>query len=1795
MFQDHLHKIPYTLTQVCPGGGTLSTDATLSALVVNDGTTDHTIDLATTPYTLNVGNAVTTVTLTATTTHTGASVSAVTLGGSTIDDTVFTDGITVPSLAEGDNVIVVTVTAENGSTETYMVTVTREAATSICLAPNLGGRTEIWSGEVTVERGWSGVPFGDPHYYGFHDANDVGALSDDEYDHGSTMGVQIFEITFFVGTSGTSRTLIFDVTGVTPTADDPALRLHVCGDAFNLGDAVSNQNRHEWLDSGLDWSDGDKVLLALSASSDATLSELELDGTPVAGFAPDKLDYALTVPFGTTQITVEPTVNERGALVAFLDADDATIGHQVDLEAGANVVKVQVTPGDRGTTTTYTLTVTREAATNTDLPWSTTMTVGTASTGVGRGYDSAGGGGSLEDDDFTASGVAYDVGEVIFQSSIGADFNTSPALANKDDYILEVAGVELPLAETTLSVGHIQRWNASWLASNATALDATNFETTLMLTGEVLVCFRTTTQTCPGGGTTNTAATGKPAITGTPQVGQTLTAGLGTIADAEDLPSTVFPLGYSFQWVRVAGGTETNVGTNSRTYPPLAADEGSTIRVDVSFTDGAGNVETVPSDVKGPVVRAAEDCAADRPGYDWCTTMTVEVVAGFLSTAGFRKNSGQGALTNDTINYGSKSFAVGFLQTQAGVDNHVIIGITDAVEFLPLGTVFNFGGTEFTADGNSEQSDDVGQYQWDLPANFGWIDGQKVTVSANLSPAPESATVDGTTLVLTHVEDLNTGSTPAADSYTVKLDGGAGPTVSGVSVDARTVTLTLATAVTAADTNVTVDYDAPASSPLQDASGLDAPDSEDFPVTNNTGATTNVCTAPDLSGRTQIWTGTVTVEALTLFDNIFQYGFGSNSGVGSLSDTAFDVGINSYTIDHATVGTGVLGIPAERLMFSLSDSGLTDADRAALTLHVCGDAFAFSAATYTSAEGDLTDSGHDYDWDDTGLDWSSETTRTLYLSVLDVTIEAEHDSIGAGLEDLNFTLTRTGDTTDALVATVTITQEQSWLGDSDLSHTVTFLAGDANKDLTIAASKFSFTPSTTGDLTATVSGGSDTVQIISTSEPPITVGFDKSEYTFEEDDTDPAAVYAVATLDAAYPRAPSRVFDLDAEFSVSTESGTAKFRADFAPVSTVVVFNADDFQLVDGQYVARKPISDFAILDDVIYEGSEQFLLKLEKTANTHQELFRFQKPDGTAGEIYDVTITDEEDLPVLSLSVDPPSIAEEDDDGTTGVTENVSTVTVAITNVKTFAVDRTVTLTFSGDATEGTHYSVSPMDADTNAAGHQVLLPADDGDDLNDSDSSVAVTVTAAGNDTADGNVTLTVTGDFDGTDIGSRDITIVDDDTTTTNTVATGAPGIMGTPQEGHELTATLGSIADTDVLPATFPDDYTFQWVRLDSTNNPTNVGTNSSTYTVLPADVDSTIRVDVSFTDGAGNLEGPLMSAALGPVVALLPVLSFAETTVNVDETAGTVELTVNLAPASTGQVTVDYATSDATAEAGEDYTAQSDTLNFIPGETSKTITIQITDDDIHEAGVEFFVVDLANPSGATESATAGKTEVHITSEDSVPVASMDDVTVDEGAGTMRLTLGLSHPSTKQIIYSTSSADVGGTATVSDDYTDFLEIHHDTFFVVAAGERTKDFDIDIIDDGAAESDETITIKWTKAAGDAATPNVLNFTGTITDNDPFLWFTTMTVGETSGDGRGYLPSGSQAGGSLDDNEFTVPGDKTYQVRALFVDTNSYLGASLQLSTDLTNKDDYILEVAGVKLPLDSTSSPSSSYQTV
>ena len=92
--------------------------------------------------------------------------------------------------------------------------------------------------------------------------------------------------------------------------------------------------------------------------------------------------------------------------------------------------------------------------------------------------------------------------------------------------------------------------------------------------------------------TDNNFATGAPTITGTAQVGQTLTAGTTAIMDADGLTS----VRYTYQWIRVDDTTETNIsGATASTYTLVAADQGKTIKVTVSFTDNAGYAETLTS------------------------------------------------------------------------------------------------------------------------------------------------------------------------------------------------------------------------------------------------------------------------------------------------------------------------------------------------------------------------------------------------------------------------------------------------------------------------------------------------------------------------------------------------------------------------------------------------------------------------------------------------------------------------------------------------------------------------------------------------------------------------------------------------------------------------------------------------------------------------------------------------------------------------------------------------------------------------------------------------------------------------------------------------------------------------------------------------------------------------------------------------------------------------------------------------------------------------------------------------
>ena len=88
--------------------------------------------------------------------------------------------------------------------------------------------------------------------------------------------------------------------------------------------------------------------------------------------------------------------------------------------------------------------------------------------------------------------------------------------------------------------------------------------------------------------TENTPAEGAPRIDGDPAVGETLFAGTTGITDADGLNRAVF----AYQWL--ADDTEM-AGATGPTYTPTSADEGKTITVRVTFTDDAGNEESLTS------------------------------------------------------------------------------------------------------------------------------------------------------------------------------------------------------------------------------------------------------------------------------------------------------------------------------------------------------------------------------------------------------------------------------------------------------------------------------------------------------------------------------------------------------------------------------------------------------------------------------------------------------------------------------------------------------------------------------------------------------------------------------------------------------------------------------------------------------------------------------------------------------------------------------------------------------------------------------------------------------------------------------------------------------------------------------------------------------------------------------------------------------------------------------------------------------------------------------------------------
>uniref|UniRef100_UPI0040485D5F Calx-beta domain-containing protein n=2 Tax=Aliarcobacter sp. TaxID=2321116 RepID=UPI0040485D5F len=124
-------------------------------------------------------------------------------------------------------------------------------------------------------------------------------------------------------------------------------------------------------------------------------------------------------------------------------------------------------------------------------------------------------------------------------------------------------------------------------------------------------------------------------------------------------------------------------------------------------------------------------------------------------------------------------------------------------------------------------------------------------------------------------------------------------------------------------------------------------------------------------------------------------------------------------------------------------------------------------------------------------------------------------------------------------------------------------------------------------------------------------------------------------------------------------------------------------------------------------------------------------------------------------------------------------------------------------------------------------------------------------------------------------------------------------------------------------------------------------------------------DVAQTDRWVNLSEEISTLGLdtgdNTPPAVIPEISISDSVVN--EKDGEISFTISLSQSTTNTVLVNFSTADGTAKSILDYINTSGPIIFLPGETVKTITIPVTNDDINEISENFFI-NLDTPINAT---------------------------------------------------------------------------------------------------------------------------------------------------------------------------------------------------------------------------------------
>ena len=453
--------------------------------------------------------------------------------------------------------------------------------------------------------------------------------------------------------------------------DAESMTLHVGDVSVAFPENSGGDSSFTIEDVDASWADGETLAARVSkpsaeaVSTDATLKSLVISDVAVSPvFDAGTLLYTAVVDSATASVTVSAESNDGDAEVAFVpseDADSEQEGHQVAVPVGEALATVTVTAADGETQRAYRVIVKRwptvavsfgsESHTATesgdaasvivelDADPGRDVTIPLTASPVGgaaaEDYAVPGSvtftrGGALSQgvvvtavaDDTAEEGESVVLGFGDFPDGVEAGATTSAAVTLADAPPVNTAPTGLPSITGTPQVGEIltasvteivdangienATFEYQWVSNNGTSdsdiEDATESTYTLV-TSDAGKTIKVRVTFTDDGGTqevltsaatdvVNTAPTGLPSITGTPQVGEILTASVTEIVDANGIENATF----EYQWVSNNGTSDSDIeDATESTYTLAASDAGKTIKVRVTFTDDGGTRETLTS------------------------------------------------------------------------------------------------------------------------------------------------------------------------------------------------------------------------------------------------------------------------------------------------------------------------------------------------------------------------------------------------------------------------------------------------------------------------------------------------------------------------------------------------------------------------------------------------------------------------------------------------------------------------------------------------------------------------------------------------------------------------------------------------------------------------------------------------------------------------------------------------------------------------------------------------------------------------------------------------------------------------------------------------------------------------------------------------------------------------------------------------------------------------------------------------------------------------------------------------